>query len=160
METSAVRIEFPEGVNVIVGQAHFIKTIEDIYEVMASGAPGSAFAVAFNEASEKRLVRVEGTDDAMRELAAGAATAVGAGHVFVIMMKGAFPITVLNGIKSCPEVCRVFCATANPLEVLVTETSLGRGVVGVVDGLTPVGVEGPEERAERKALVRKIGYKL
>lgn len=159
MDLHAVKAELPEGANIIIGQAHFIKTIEDLYERVASAAPGARFGAAFSEASEKRLVRVEGNDPELRKSAADNAMRIAAGHVFVIVMREAFPLSVLNAIKSCEEVCRVFCATANPLEVLVAETGSGRGVVGVVDGLTPVGVEGPEERKERMELVRKIGYK-
>lgn len=160
MEITAVRAEFPEGANIIIGQAHFIKTIEDLYERVTAAAPNAKFGVAFSEASEKRLIRVEGNSPEMKDCAAKNALTIASGHVFVIAMKEAYPISVLNEIKGCEEVCRIFCATANPLEVIIAETSQGRGVIGVIDGSTPVYVEGEEDRRERRELVRKIGYKL
>lgn len=160
MDIKAIRAEIPEGANIIVGQAHFIKTVEDLYEIISTGAPGALFAVALSEASGPCLVRVEGNDAGLKEAAARNASAIGAGHVFVILLKGAFPVSVLNAIKSCQEVCAVYAATANPLEVIVAGTSQGNGVVGVVDGAGPRGVEGEKDRAERKAFLRKIGYKL
>lgn len=161
MELNAVRIDKPEAVSVILGQSHFIKTVEDIHEAMVNAVPGIRFGLAFCESSGERLVRTTGTDDAMRELATANALAVAAGHVFVLMLaEGFFPINVLNAVKMVPEVCRIFCASANPVEVLVAETEQGRGVVGVVDGQTPLGVEDKAGVAWRKGLLRTIGYKL
>ena len=160
MELSAVPIERPDGLNVIVGQAHFIKTIEDIHEVLAMAGAALRFGVAFCEASGPCLIRRSGNDEDLVELAARNAEAVGAGHAFVILLREGFPVSVLNALKQVPEVCTVFCATANPVEVLVAETDLGRGILGVVDGLPPAGVETPADEAERKQLLRRIGYKL
>ncbi len=160
MEIEAVRIEIPEGCNVILGQTHFIKTAEDLYEIMATTAPQAEFGLAFTEASGPCLIRTEGNEPSLIEHCVKNLEAVGAGHVFCILMRNAFPISVLNRIKDCPEVCRVFCATANPLEVIVAVTGQGRGVLGVIDGASPRGVEGDEEKAARKEFLRKIGYKL
>lgn len=159
MRTEVVRLEVPEGCNVIVGQAHFIKTVEDLFEAIAGSAPGVRFGVAFCEASGARLVRHEANDEQMRRAAVECARRIAAGHVFVVVLREAFPINVLNAVRLCPEVCRIFCATANPLQVLVAETDQGRGVLGVVDGFTPQGVEGPEERRSRADLLRRLGYK-
>ena len=159
MELETVRLTIPEGVNLIVGQAHFIKTVEDLYEVLATTAPQAQFGVAFNEASGERLIRHEGNSKPMRQLAVRNARAVGAGHLFVIALKDAFPIQVLPRIRDCHEVVRIFCATANPVEVIVAQTELGRGVVGVIDGQTPLGAEKPADIAKREDLLRKIGYK-
>ncbi len=159
MNISSVRLEFPTDANIVLGQAHFIKTVEDLYEAMVSSVPGAKFGIAFCEASQERLVRTDGNDTELVDLAAKNALAVGAGHSFIIIMKDAFPINVLPRIRDCPEVCRIFCATANPLEVLLVETEQGRAIVGVVDGLTPVGVEGAEEVKKRKDFLRAIGYK-
>jgi adenosine/AMP kinase len=155
----AVRLEFPSDSNIILGMSHFIKTVEDLYEVMVSSVPPARFGIGFCEASQDRLVRVEGNDDELIELAANNALAIGAGHSFLIIMKNAFPINVLPRVRECPEVCRIFCATANPVEVLVVETEQGRGIVGVVDGLTPLGKETAEDITKRKAFLRQIGYK-
>lgn len=160
MQLETVRLTIPDGANLILGQSHFIKTVEDLFEVMVNTVPGARFAVAFCEASGPCLVRVEGNDDALRALAIENARAVGAGHCFVLLMQHAYPINVLGRIKDCPEVCRIFCATANPLEVVVVVTEQGRGILGVVDGSSPAGVEAPEDVAQRKAFLRKIGYKL
>lgn len=154
-----VDIPVPEGVNVIVGQAHFIKTLEDLYEALVTSVPGIKFGIAFCEASQKRLIRYEGNDDELQGLAVEAAKRISAGHVFVIYIKNAWPINVLNAIKNVQEVVRVFAATANPLQVLVAETGQGRGVIGVVDGYPPVGVETEDDIAERRLFLRKIGYK-
>lgn len=154
-----VDIPVPEGVNVIIGQAHFIKTVEDLYEVLVTSVPGIKFGLAFCEASQKRLIRHEGNDEELRRLAIEAAKRIAAGHVFVIYIKNAWPINVLNAIKNVQEVVTIFAATANPLQVIVAETSQGRGVLGVVDGYSPVGVETDEDIAERRAFLRKIGYK-
>ena len=161
MELSTVAIEKPEAVSVILGQSHFIKTVEDIHECMVNAVPGIKFGVAFCEASGARLVRVSGTDVDLQALAAANALAIGAGHTFVLhLADGFYPINVLNALKSVPEVCRIFCATANPVEVVVAQTEQGRGVLGVVDGASPLGVEDAEGVAWRTGLLRAIGYKL
>lgn len=160
MELKSVKTDFPEGSNIIVGTTHFIKTVEDLYEIIATGVPGAKFGVAFSEASGPCLVRVEGNDGEMKMCAERNSSAIGAGHSFVIVLKDAYPVNILNAVKSCPEVCTVWCATANPLEVLVAETPQGRGIIGVVDGYAPKGVETDKDRTERKELLRKIGYKL
>jgi uncharacterized protein len=160
LELSIIKINKPEDLNVIIGQAHFIKTVEDIYEVLISSMPGVKFAVAFCEASGARLLRVEGNDENLKKIAVENTLNVGAGHSFFIAMDKAFPINVLNQIKMVPEVCRIYCATANPLEVIVAQTAAGRGILGVIDGMTPVGVEDQEGVTWRKDLLRKIGYKL
>jgi hypothetical protein len=159
MEITTVRIDIPGGCNIILGQTHFIKTAEDLYEVMAGSVPGAAFGIAFTEASGPCLIRTEGNDDALIELSVKALQAIGAGHVFCIYLRNAFPVNVLNQIKSCPEVCSIFCATANPLEVVVAATPQGKGILGVIDGSSPQGVEGPDDRQKRRELLRKIGYK-
>ncbi|OWJ55282.1 adenosine monophosphate-protein transferase [Pyrodictium delaneyi] len=164
VENDAVRIHVvdvpvPEGVNVIIGQAHFIKTLEDLYEALVTSVPGVKFGIAFCEASQKRLIRHEGNDDELRKLAIEAAKRIAAGHVFVIYIKDAWPINVLNSIKNVQEVVTIFAATANPLQVVVAETKQGRGVLGVIDGYTPVGVETENDIAERRIFLRKIGYK-
>lgn len=159
MELTSVRIEIPEGANVILGQAHFIKTAEDVFEAIVNTVPGAKFAIAFNEASGPCLVRVEANDDELRAAAIANAQAVGAGHLFVVLVRDAYPINLLGRIKDCYEVCSIFCATANPVEVIVAETKQGRGVMGVVDGASPKGAEGPAEAQGRHDFVRKIGYK-
>jgi len=160
MELKTVKLEIPEESNIILGETHFIKTIEDLYEVMAGARPGAKFGVAFCEASGPCLIRVEGNDEDMKKAAVANAQKVGAGHTFVIVMREAFPINVLNSLKLCPEVCSIFCATANPGEVIVAETELGRGILGVIDGSSPKGVETEKDRTERKEMLRKFGYKL
>ncbi len=159
MNLELVPVALPEGTNVVIGQSHFIKTVEDLYEVVATGVPQAHFGLAFNEASGPRLVRVEGNADDLRRAAAETAQAIAAGHVFVLFLRDAFPINVLNQIKACPEVCRVFCATANPLQVVVAASEHGRGVLGVIDGEPPLAVEGEADRLSRQAFLRKIGYK-
>ncbi len=159
MEIKNIRLNIPEDCNIIVGQSHFIKTIEDLYEVIMTGCPHSKFGVAFCEASGPCLIRVEGNDAELKKIAAENAMILGAGHSFVLLLKDAFPINVLNAVKACSEVCQVFCATANPLELIVAETDQGRGVVGVVDGFSPKGVETEEDAKARKEFLRKIGYK-
>ena len=159
MELKSVRMEFPEDANIIIGQTHFIKTAEDLYEVMVSTVPNAKFGLAFNEASGPCLVRAEGNDSELKTLAIKNVKAIGAGHVFVIILKDAFPINVLNAIKNCPEVCSIFCATANPVEVIIAQTDLGRGVLGVIDGNSPKGVETDKDIQERKEFLRMIGYK-
>jgi len=160
MELKTVKMEFPEEANIIIGQTHFIKTAEDLYEVMVSAVPGIKFGLAFNEASGPCLVRAEGNDSELKALAIQNVKAIGAGHVFVIILKDAFPINVLDGIKRCPEICSIFCATANKVEVVIAETDLGRGALGVIDGFSPKGVETDKDVQERKDFLRKIGYKL
>lgn len=159
MELRTVALELPENGNLIVGQTHFIKTVEDLYEAIVNTVPQMKFGVAFNEASGACLTRVEGNDDGLKQLAARNATAVGAGHLFVIALREGYPINVLNRVKDTPEVCSIFCATANPVEVVVAETAQGRGVLGVIDGEPPKGVETSEDVAWRHGLLRKIGYK-
>jgi adenosine/AMP kinase len=159
METKCVPIEFPEGANIILGQSHFIKTVEDLYEVLVSSVPGMKFGVAFCEASGPCLIRFDGNDDDLKAVAVKIAGDIGAGHSFVVVMTDGFPINVLNAIKACPEVCRVYCATANPVEAIVVETAQGRGIVGVVDGERPKGVEGPSDVSARRDFLRSIGYK-
>ncbi len=160
MDVSTVPFHKPEDLNVILGQSHFIKTVEDLHEALVGAAPGLRFGIAFCEASGPCLVRRSGNDDELVDIAVRNAEAIGAGHSFVIALRDGFPINVLNAIKAVPEVCRIFCATANPLEVVVGQTELGRGILGVVDGSSPLGVETEEDVAERKALLRRFGYKL
>jgi hypothetical protein len=159
MELITVPLELPEGGNIILGQTHFIKSVEDIYEAIVNTVPQMKFGVAFNEASGPCLTRVDGNDEALQALAARNASAVAAGHIFVVAMRDGYPINVLNRIKDVPEVCSIFCATANPVEVVVAETALGRGVLGVIDGYAPKGVETPEDVEKRKSFLRMIGYK-
>ncbi len=156
----SVTLDKPEDVNVIVGQSHFIKTVEDLHETLAGASPYLRFGLAFCEASAARLVRKSGNDAGLTALAVAAATAVAAGHVFVIMLRDGFPVNVLNQVKAVPELCTIFCATANPVEILVAVTDRGRGVVGVVDGEPPVGTETADDETARKRLLRDIGYKL
>ena len=159
MKTDEVEIEPVEGHQLIVGQAHFIKSVEDIYEALVTSMPGLKFGVAFVEASGKALVRFDGSDEELAKLASGYATRIGAGHCFVVVLSGAFPINVLNRLKAVEEVAQIFCATSNPVTILVAETARGRGVLGVVDGISPKGVEGAGDKEERRAFLRKIGYK-
>jgi len=159
MELKTVRMEFPEDANIIIGQTHFIKTAEDLYEVMVNAVPNAKFGLAFNEASGPCLVRAEGNDSELKALAIKNVKTIGAGHVFVIILKDAFPINVLNAIKNCPEICSIFCATANEVEVVIAQTNLGRGVLGVIDGSSPKGVETDKDVQERKEFLRMIGYK-
>jgi len=160
MELEVVRMEIPQDANIIIGQTHFIKSAEDLYEAVTSSVPQASFGLAFCEASGPRLIRVEGNDDTLRQTAARNAQALGAGHTFVILLLGAFPINVLGAVKSCPEVCSIFCATANPVQAVVAVSDQGRGVLGVIDGAVPKGIEGPDDVKARKAFLRKIGYKL
>jgi adenosine/AMP kinase len=157
---SVVPVDVPEGLNVILGQSHFIKTVEDVYEALVGSSPHLRFGLAFCEASGPRLVRRAGNDDALVALAVEQALAIGAGHSFVVFLREGFPVNVLNQVKAVPEVCHVFCATANPVQVLVAETGQGRGVLGVVDGGSPLGVEGEDDERARRTLLRDIGYKL
>ncbi|MBN1284215.1 MAG: adenosine-specific kinase [Anaerolineae bacterium] len=161
MELTAVKIEKPEATNFILGQTHFIKTVEDIHEALVTSVPGIKFGLAFCEASGKCLVRATGTDEALVGLARDNAWRIGAGHSFIIFLgEGFFPINVLNTVKMVPEVCRIFCATANPTEVVVAVSEQGRGILGVIDGVAPKGIEGDEDVAWRKGFLRQIGYKL
>jgi uncharacterized protein len=160
MNFTSVRIKKPDDINIILGQAHFIRTVEDIHEAVVTSAPGAKFGLAFCESSGPRLIRHSGTDAALESMAVENLREVAAGHVFLVTLGNVFPIHCLRAIREVPEVCRIFCATANPVEVVLAETPQGRGVVGVIDGGTPLGVEGPNEIAERKAFLRRIGLKL
>ncbi len=155
-----VAIEKPEAMNFILGQSHFIKTVEDLHETLIGAVPGIKFGAAFCEASGPRLVRWSGTDEECLTLAKKNLHAIGAGHSFIIFLANAFPINVLNAIKNVPEVCRIFCATANPVQVIVAESEQGRGILGVIDGGSPLGLEGEQEIRERKELLRRFGYKF
>ena len=159
METTSVPIRFPEGANIILGQSHFIKTVEDLYEILISAVPGMKFGVAFCEASGPCLIRFDGNDEELKAAAVKIASDVGAGHSFVIVMTDGFPINVMNAVKACPEVCRIYCATANPVEAIVVETGQGRGILGVVDGESPRGVENEDDIRARRDFLRTIGYK-
>jgi adenosine/AMP kinase len=159
MELKAIRLEVPEGGNVILGQTHFIKSVEDLYEAMVNTVPQMKFGIAFNEASGACLTRAEGNDEDLKQLAIRNAGAVAAGHIFVIALRDGYPINVLGRIKDVPEVCSIFCATANPVEVIVAETEQGRGILGVIDGVSPKGVEGEQDVQWRHDFLRKIGYK-
>jgi hypothetical protein len=160
MELKSVKMEVPEGCNLILGQSHFIKTIEDLYEIIATTVPHAKFGVAFSEASGPCLLRAEGSEEDLVNACVKNLKEIGAGHVFCILLRNVFPINILNQIRNCAEVCTVFCATANPVEVIVASTALGGGVLGVIDGFPPKGVEMPEDKAHRKEFLRKIGYKL
>ncbi len=160
MELKVIKIENPDGLNFILGQTHFIKSVEDLHEALVTTVPGIKFGLAFNEASGPCLIRKTGTDAALIDLAIENAQNIGAGHMFIIFLDGAFPINVLNRIKDVPEVCHIFCATSNPVEVIIGETELGRGLLGVIDGSLPKGVEGESDINARKEFLRKIGYKL
>lgn len=160
MEIKTVRLEIPEGSNVILGQSHFIKTVEDLYEVIVGGAPGAKFGLAFCEASGHCLIRSEGNDPDLVKVAQKNAFEVASGHTFIVVLKDAFPINVLNAIKMCQEVCTIYCATANPVEVLIAQTDQGRGILGVIDGEPPKGIEDTEGVQWRKKLLRDFGYKL
>lgn len=159
MDLKAVRLEVPENANLILGHSHFIKTVEDLYEAIVNTAPGMKFGIAFNEASGPCLIRSDGYDATLRENAVRNAQAVGAGHLFVISLRDGFPINITGRINQVPEVCRIFCATANPLEVIVAETEQGRAVLGVVDGSSPLGIETAADAQARHGFLRMIGYK-
>ena len=161
LELHSVRVEKDdEDTQVIIGMSHFIKTVEDIYEAIVNTVPGAKFGVGFCEASSKCLVRWDGNDDRLKELARKNAHAIGAGHSFVIMLKGAFPVNVLRVLRTVPELCDIFCATSNDLDVLVVSNERGRGIIGVIDGKSPAGIEGPEDQKWRRDFLRKIGYKF
>lgn len=159
MELKSVRVPMPSDCNVIIGQSHFIKTVEDLFEAVVTSVPQAVFGLAFCEASGPCLVRGDGNDAGLQAQAIDTAREIGAGHTFVLYLRNAYPLNVLNRIKECPEVCRVFCATANPLEVIVAESGQGRGVLGVIDGESPKGVEQDADRAARRTFLRTIGYK-
>lgn len=159
MKLESIIVERPDDANIIIGQAHFIKTVEDIHELMVTTVPGVKFGLAFNEASGPCLVRRTGTDAELEAIAAKNARAIGAGHAFVLLMRGAYPINVLPQLKNLQEVCSIFCATANPVSVIVAADDRGRGVMGVIDGESPKGVETESDQAERRAFLRRIGYK-
>jgi adenosine/AMP kinase len=160
MELKSIRINIPEGCNIILGQTHFIKTAEDLYEIVATTVPQAKFGVAFTEASGPCLIRKEGNESELVDTCVNNLNAIGAGHVFCIMLKNAFPVNVLNAVKNCPEVCNIYCATANPVEVIVAETGQGRGILGVIDGSSPKGIETDSDKTHRRDFLRKIGYKL
>jgi adenosine/AMP kinase len=160
MKTELVKIEAPENTNLIFGMSHFIKTVEDVHEIMVNSVPSAKFGIAFSEASQDRLVRSSGNDDELVKAAEQNILRIACGHTFLIFMRDAFPINVLNSLKSCVEVCRIFCATANPVEVIVAESDLGGGVMGVIDGNSPLGIEDEKQKNERKKFLRDIGYKL
>jgi uncharacterized protein len=159
MEIKSVRLEIPENGNLILGHSHFIKTVEDLYEAIVNTTPGMKFGIAFNEASGACLTRAEGNDDALKSTAVTNAQALGAGHCFVIALRDGYPINILSRIRDIPELCTIFCATANPLEAIVAETEQGRGILGVIDGSSPKGIEGQADIEWRQGLLRKIGYK-
>ncbi len=159
MELKLVKLVIPQGANLILGQSHFIKTVEDLYEILVGTVPGTKFGLAFSESSGDCLLRVEGNDPDLMAAATQNAQNLAAGHTFNVLLKDAFPINVLNAIKMCPEVCYIFCATANPVEVILAQTEQGRGVLGVVDGLSPKGVEDDKGRTWRHDILRKFGYK-
>src|SRR5919108_2466171 len=154
MDLKMIRVQIPDGANVILGQTHFIKTAEDLYEILVGSSPHIKFGVAFTEASGPCLIRYEGNDPDLAKAAVGILQNLGAGHIFAILLRDAFPINVLNAVKMCAEVCRIYCATANPLEVVVAETPQGRGIIGVIDGSSPKGVEQDSDKAARKSLLR------
>ncbi|MFI9408294.1 adenosine-specific kinase [Nocardia gamkensis] len=160
MELTAVRIDKPDELNVIIGQSHFIKTVEDLHEALVGVSQHLRFGLAFCEASGPRLVRHSGNDDSLVELATKNAVDLRAGHSFIVFLREGYPVNVLNAVRQVPEVCGIFCATANPVEVLIAETELGRGIVGVIDGSAPLGVENADDQAARRQLLRQIGYKL
>ncbi|HLO88770.1 MAG TPA: adenosine-specific kinase [Nostocaceae cyanobacterium] len=160
MELKSIALQIPVGCNLILGQTHFIKTVEDLYEIMVGISAQVKFGIAFCEASGACLVRIAGNDQDLQAIATKNAQAIGAGHSFIIVLKEAFPINFLNAIKQCPEVCTIYCATANPVEVILAQTAQGRGILGVIDGFSPKGVEGVEDIQARQDLLRRIGYKL
>jgi len=160
IELRLVAVEKPDGLNLILGQSHFIKTVEDLHEALAGAVPGLRFGIAFCESSGPRLVRRSGNDEELVELAVRNAVSIGAGHSFIVFLREGFPVNMLGQVKLVPEVCRIYCATANPVQVIVAETAAGRGILGVVDGNSPLGVESDADVAERKRLLREISYKL
>lgn len=160
MEIKTVKMDIPDGCNLILGQTHFIKTAEDLYEIIATSVPQALFGIAFAEASGPCLIRTEGNDGNLTSVCVKNLQVIGAGHVFCILLKNAYPVNILNQIKNCQEICRIFCATANPVEVVVACISQGNGVLGVIDGYSPKGIETEADRGDRREFLRKIGYKL
>ncbi len=160
IELKVFKVNKPDDVNMILGQSHFIKTVEDLYEVLAASAPGIRFGLGFVESSGSCKIRSEGNDQELKKLAETNAFEIGAGHSFIVFIRQAYPINVLNAIKAIPEVCSIYCATANPVEVIIAETDMGRGILGVIDGFKPKGIESAEDITWRKDLLRKIGYKI
>lgn len=160
MEIKKVKIEIPEGCNIIFGQSHFIKTVEDLYEIIATTVSNASFGIAFSEASGPCLIRTQGNDNELINACIKNLQNLAVGHIFCVILKNAYPINILNAIKNCPEVCMIYCATANPLEIITISTEQGNGIIGVVDGFPPKGVESEQEKSDRKAFLRKIGYKL
>jgi adenosine/AMP kinase len=160
VKLKTVKIDRPEGMNIILGQCHFIKTIEDLHEAISGGVPSAKFGIAFSESSGPCLIRRSGNDPELIDLAVKNMLNIASGHTFIIMLRNLYPINILNSIKNVPEVCNIYCATANPVEVILAENDLGRGIMGVIDGSSPKGIEDEKEIAERKSLLRKLGYKL
>lgn len=160
MELQLINLELPPDTNVILGQSHFIKTVEDLYEAIVNTSASIQFGLAFCEASGLCLIRFVGNDEDLQRVAVENAKAIAAGHSFIILMRQGFPINVLNAIKQCPEVCHIYCATANPVQVIITSSEQGRGILGVIDGVVPKGIEGPEDITDRQQFLRQIGYKL
>ena len=160
IELKVVKVNKPDDVNMILGQSHFIKTVEDLYEVLAGSVPGIKFGLGFVESSGACKIRSEGNDPELKKIAEANAFEIGAGHSFIVFIRQAYPINVLNAIKTIPEVCSIYCATANPVEVIIAETDMGRGILGVIDGFKPKGIESAEDISWRKDLLRKIGYKI
>lgn len=160
VEFKVIRVNIPDGCNIIVGQSHFIKTVEDLYEIIVTTVSHAKFGIAFSEASGPCLIRSEGNDEEMINGCINILKDIACGHVFCILLKNAFPINILSLVKSCPEVCRIYCATANPLEILIASTEQGNGIIGVIDGFPPKGVESSDDKIDRKKFLRKIGYKL
>ncbi len=160
MEIINIEVKIPKDANAIIGQSHFIKTVEDIYEALIGSVPGIRFGIGFCEASGACLVRSEGNDEELKKIAQDTALEISAGHSFVLFIKNAFPINIMRALKEVPEICNIFCATANPLEVIIAQTKQGRGIIGVIDGLSPKGIEKEEDIRWRKDLLRKIGYKF
>jgi adenosine/AMP kinase len=160
MEIKIVTMEIPREANILIGQTHFIKTVEDLHEIVVTSVPHAQFGIAFCEASGPCLIRVEGNNEELKEVATRNVQSLAAGHTFVLVLENAFPINILNAIKLCPEICTLYCATANPVQVILAETEQGRGILGVIDGFFPKGVESTEEANKRKSFLRKIGYKL
>ncbi len=160
MEIKTIKIDIPEGLNIIIGQSHFVKSIEDLYEILVGSSPSLKFGIAFSEASGPCLTRYEGNDDGLMKLAYETSFSLSCGHTFVVFLKDGFPINVLNALKNCQEVCHIICATANPLQVIVAETEEGNGILGVIDGAKPKGIEKEEDKKARKELLRRFRYKL
>lgn len=160
MQIKTIKIEIPEGCNIILGQSHFIKTVEDLYEIAATSVSHASFGIAFSEASGPCLIRTEGNNEELINACIKNLQNLGVGHIFCILLKNAYPINILNSIKNCPEICNIYCATANPLEIVTLSTEQGNGIIGVIDGFPPKGVESKDDKLDRKEFLRKIGYKL